>query len=204
MDNLPPDQGGPQPRYCFIIKRPDFSGYGFNLHAEKSRPGQFIGKVDENSPAEIAGLREGDRIVEVNGINISQENHKQVVQRIKAVPNETKLLVVDKITDEYYKKINVMVKSSMPNVLVRSSEDGEAIIISKPEVNGNTNFQEAVVGGYDRNTTAVAVVPVVSDNDIIAGEEDTSDGHHGGQHRIKTSPSSRSSSSSVEKVRSLR
>ena len=60
-----------------------------NLHAEKSRPGQFIGKVDENSPAEIAGLREGDRIVEVNGINISQENHKQVVQRIKAVPNET-------------------------------------------------------------------------------------------------------------------
>ena len=201
MDNLPPDQGGhaPQPRYCYIIKRPDFSGYGFNLHAEKSRPGQFIGKVDENSPSEIAGLREGDRIIEVNGINISQENHKQVVQRIKAMPNETKLLVVDKITDDYYKKINVMVKSSMPNVLVRSSED-EAIIISsskqqETEVNGNNtgnhhNFQEAVVP-----------VGVVSDINDIA--EDTEDGgHHGGQHhRIKTSPSSRSSSSSVEKVR---
>ena len=81
MDNLPPD--APRPRLCHVIKRPDFSGYGFNLHAEKARPGQFIGKVDEDSPAEIAGLREGDRIVEVNGVNISQENHKQVVQRIK-------------------------------------------------------------------------------------------------------------------------
>ena len=198
MDNLPPDQLGghaPQPRYCFIIKRPDFSGYGFNLHAEKSRPGQFIGKVDENSPAEIAGLREGDRIVEVNGINISQENHKQVVQRIKAVPNETKLLVVDKIADEYYKKINVMVKSSMPNVLVRSSEDEAISSSGKPEVNGNNN----------NNNFQEAVVPVVSSEknmeDIInnAGVQDTSDGGH--HHRIKTSPSSRSSSSSVEKVR---
>jgi len=196
MDNLPPDQLGghaPQPRYCFIIKRPDFSGYGFNLHAEKSRPGQFIGKVDENSPAEIAGLREGDRIVEVNGINISQENHKQVVQRIKAVPNETKLLVVDKIADEYYKKINVMVKSSMPNVLVRSSEDEAISSSGKPEVNGNNN----------NNNFQEAVVPVVSSEknmeDIInnAGVQDTSDGGH--HHRIKTSPSSRSSSSSVEK-----
>jgi len=34
--------------------------------------GQFIGKVDPNSPAEAAGLREGDKIIEVNGVNISQ------------------------------------------------------------------------------------------------------------------------------------
>ena len=34
--------------------------------------GQFIGKVDPNSPAEAAGLCEGDKIIEVNGVNISQ------------------------------------------------------------------------------------------------------------------------------------
>ena len=28
--------------------------------------GQYIGKIDGGSPAEAAGLREGDRIVEVN------------------------------------------------------------------------------------------------------------------------------------------
>ena len=32
------------------------------------------------------------RIVEVNGVNVNQENHKQVVARIKSIENETKLL----------------------------------------------------------------------------------------------------------------
>ena len=69
----------PRPRLCHVTKWPHFDGYGFNLHAEKAKPGQFIGKVDAGSPAEAAGLKEGDRIVEVNGANISLENHKQVI-----------------------------------------------------------------------------------------------------------------------------
>lgn len=68
----------PAPRLCIIVQWPEFQGYGFNLHADKSRPGQYIGKVDANSPAELAGLLEGDRIIEVNGVNIANENHKQV------------------------------------------------------------------------------------------------------------------------------
>lgn len=82
-------------RSCHIIKRDDFDGYGFNLHAEKGKPGQYIGKVDDNSPAESAGLKQGDRIIEVNGVNIGNETHKQVVQRIKAIADEVRLLVVD-------------------------------------------------------------------------------------------------------------
>lgn len=80
----------PRPRLCHIAKRDDFNGYGFNLHAQKAKPGQYIGIVDAGSPAEVAGLKEGDRIVEVNGTNIAQENHKQVVERIKAISNETR------------------------------------------------------------------------------------------------------------------
>lgn len=82
-------------RLCHVIKREDFDGYGFNLHAEKGKPGQYIGKVDDESPAEVAGLRQGDRIIEVNGVNIGNETHKQVVQRIKAIACEVQLLVVD-------------------------------------------------------------------------------------------------------------
>ncbi|XP_054745460.1 uncharacterized protein LOC129249822 [Anastrepha obliqua] len=82
-------------KLCHLIKRPDFEGYGFNLHSEKVKPGQFIGKVDINSPAEVAGLKEGDRIIEVNAVNISHESHKQVVQRIKAMSNEVRLLIID-------------------------------------------------------------------------------------------------------------
>jgi hypothetical protein len=52
---IPPD--APRPRLCRISKWPDFDGYGFHLQAIKSKPGQFIGKIDDNSPAEAAGLR---------------------------------------------------------------------------------------------------------------------------------------------------
>jgi len=118
----------PQPRECHVKKWPHFDGYGFNLHAEKNKPGQFIGKIDTGSPAEKAGLKEGDRIVEVNGVNVNQENHKQVVQRIKAVPHETKLLVVDKKCEDFHKQNEIVVKSSLSYVLRLSSEQEKEVI----------------------------------------------------------------------------
>nr|ACO15739.1 Na+/H+ exchange regulatory cofactor NHE-RF2 [Caligus clemensi] len=113
-----------KPRLCKLTMWSDFDGYGFNLHAEKSRPGQYVGKVDDGSPAGAAGLREGDRIIEVNGFNISSENHKHVVSRIKSIPNETDLLVVDKETDRIYGESG----------LVISSEDAIDISSAREEV----------------------------------------------------------------------
>nr|BAN21407.1 conserved hypothetical protein [Riptortus pedestris] len=104
-------------RLCQIYKWDSFDGYGFNLHAEKGKPGQYIGKVDEGSPAEAAGLKERDRIIEVNSVNIANENHKQVVQRIKALPDVTTLLVVDPEGDSYYKSKNTVLKSTLPFVV---------------------------------------------------------------------------------------
>ena len=115
-ETLPPD--APRPRLCHLRKWADFQGYGFNLHAEKGKPGQFIGKVDPESPAESAGLREGDRIVEVNGTNVSMENHQQVVERIKTVTDETTFLVVDDLTDTYYRDRKIVVCSRMTNIEV--------------------------------------------------------------------------------------
>lgn len=65
------------PSLLCLRKRPDFDGYGFNLHAEKMKPGQYIGSVDDDSPAQAAGLKSGDKIIEVNGVNICTENHRQ-------------------------------------------------------------------------------------------------------------------------------
>jgi len=107
----------PAPRLCHIRKVPNFDGYGFNLHAERGKPGQFIGNVDEGSPAQAAGLRDGDRIVEVNGTNVALENHQQVVERIKAVPDEVRLLVVDVDAEQFYREHNVVVTATMPNVV---------------------------------------------------------------------------------------
>ncbi|KAM7287269.1 hypothetical protein ISCGN_030960 [Ixodes scapularis] len=116
MSNVTVPQDAPTIRLCHVIKWPDYEGFGFNLHTEKSKPGQYLGKIDPGSPAQLAGLKEGDRIVEVNGINISNENHKQVVERIKAVSNETKLLVVDPLADTWYKEHKIIIKNNLSSV----------------------------------------------------------------------------------------
>lgn len=130
----------PRPRLCHIRRWPDFVGYGFNLHSERSKPGQFIGKVDPNSPAESAGLKESDRIIEVNSVPIGSENHKQVVARIKEGVSrngvkhidEVILLVLDENADEYYKSKNYVVRSSDANVEKLESEirDGSGLILN--------------------------------------------------------------------------
>ncbi|XP_077380531.1 NHERF family PDZ scaffold protein 2 isoform X2 [Festucalex cinctus] len=88
-----------RPRVCYLMKTE--RGYGFHLHGEKNKGGQFIRKVEPGSSADYAGLRAGDRVVEVNGENVENDSHHQVVERIREVPHRTRLLVVDRNTDEY-------------------------------------------------------------------------------------------------------
>eukprot|EP00092_Neocalanus_flemingeri_P062629 GFUD01075582.1.p1 GENE.GFUD01075582.1~~GFUD01075582.1.p1 ORF type:complete len:253 (+),score=95.23 GFUD01075582.1:41-799(+) len=110
------------PRLCHMVKSAGYDGYGFNLYQEKSRPGQFIGKIEPGSPADVAGLKEDDKIVEVNGVNIAQENHKQVVGRIKAISSETTLLVADQECEDYHTEQGIVIKSSLHYVEYISSE----------------------------------------------------------------------------------
>uniref|UniRef100_A0A8C2ZJ10 Na(+)/H(+) exchange regulatory cofactor NHE-RF n=1 Tax=Cyclopterus lumpus TaxID=8103 RepID=A0A8C2ZJ10_CYCLU len=84
-----------RPRLCFLTKGQ--RGYGFHLHGERNKGGQFIRKVEPGSCADQGGLRSGDRVVEVNGENVENETHHQVSD----VAHRTRLLVVDGDTDEY-------------------------------------------------------------------------------------------------------
>ncbi|XP_050097823.1 Na(+)/H(+) exchange regulatory cofactor NHE-RF2 [Anopheles aquasalis] len=126
-------------RLCHVVKRADFDGYGFNLHAEKGRPGQYIGKVDDGSPAEGAGLRQGDRIIEVNGHNITTETHKKVVELIKAVPNETRLLVIDPRADA----------NDLKMALAKASTAATAA--AAPSNNNNNNTTNGTSNGHQEN-----------------------------------------------------
>ncbi|XP_074511306.1 Na(+)/H(+) exchange regulatory cofactor NHE-RF1 isoform X2 [Sebastes fasciatus] len=91
-----------RPRLC-VIQRGS-NGYGFNLHSERARPGQYIRAVDEDSPAERAGLLPKDRIVQVNALSVDGKTHSEVVAVIKAGGNEARLLVVDADTDAFFKR----------------------------------------------------------------------------------------------------
>ncbi|KAL2297721.1 hypothetical protein Nmel_016283, partial [Mimus melanotis] len=89
-------------RLCRLERGPD--GYGFHLHGEKGKPGQFIRLVEAGSPAERSGLRAGDRLLEVNGENVERESHQQVVERIRAAAGTVSLLVVDSTAEEQLPK----------------------------------------------------------------------------------------------------
>ena len=114
---------GPSPRLCILHHWPDFQGYGFNLHSDKDKSGQFIGNVDADSPASDAGLKEGDHIVEVNGVNVLSESHGEVVGRVKSNPNTVSLLVVDRETEDYYKSRGITVHHDMSNVITGETRD---------------------------------------------------------------------------------
>jgi len=95
----------------------DGRGYGFNMQAHRVRSGHFVGVVDAGSPAEAAGLRNGDRIVEVNGDNVEQEAHRDVVEKIKAISDEVRLLVVAPDDDKFFSEENIAIVGSMDCVL---------------------------------------------------------------------------------------
>ncbi|XP_068605558.1 Na(+)/H(+) exchange regulatory cofactor NHE-RF2 [Brachionichthys hirsutus] len=100
-----------KPRLCLMTKGDQ--GYGFHLHGEKGKTGQFIRKVESGSAAEESGLRAGDRLVAVNGVNVEKETHQQVVQRIKSMDNETRLLVVDPETYESLRGLRLKATEEM-------------------------------------------------------------------------------------------
>lgn len=66
-----------QPRECKVTKKPQKS-YGFYLRIEKDTAGHLIRNVEKKSPAEKAGLKDGDRVLRVNGVFVDKEEHAQV------------------------------------------------------------------------------------------------------------------------------
>ena len=124
----------PPPRLCCVRKGQNGGGFGFHLTSQRGRPGQFISSVEQDSPAECGGLLVGDRVVEVNGVNVGLENHKQVVARIKAVEDSTKLLVVDKDCDEYHKLHEIIVTSSLPHVVIIGDNNDEELDINMNKI----------------------------------------------------------------------
>ncbi|XP_067403600.1 Na(+)/H(+) exchange regulatory cofactor NHE-RF1 [Emydura macquarii macquarii] len=122
------------PRLCCLEKGPN--GYGFHLHGEKGKMGQFIRLVEVDSPAEKSGLRAGDRLVEVNGENVEKESHQQVVSRIRAAVSAVRLLVVDPETDEQLRKLGVQCREELIHGLPAAGQE-------KPEEKSNEEPQEA-------------------------------------------------------------
>ncbi|XP_069012368.1 Na(+)/H(+) exchange regulatory cofactor NHE-RF1a [Embiotoca jacksoni] len=136
-----------RPRLCHLKK--GANGYGFNLHSEKSKPGQFIRAVDEDSPAHGSGLRPQDKIIQVNGLSVGDMQHSEVVAAIKAGGDETRLLVVNAEAEEFFRRCNVLptedhITGPLPELVSeRPSEEGEVAAKMNSKVSVSSSASSA-------------------------------------------------------------
>lgn len=68
---------GPAPRVC-VLKKEEGESFGFHLRLEKGRLGHIIRKVEAWGVAERGGLRDGDRLLEVNELFVDDLGHIEV------------------------------------------------------------------------------------------------------------------------------
>jgi len=127
MENLKIDvQSGSAshpPRLCHLYIREDFEGYGFNLYKRKGVEGQYVSNIEAGSPAENAGLKNEDRVLEVNGSDVGGKSHKKIVAKIRDKKIEVSLLVVDKLCDEFLRRNKIKISSKHPDVVVLHSNN---------------------------------------------------------------------------------
>ncbi|XP_074958689.1 Na(+)/H(+) exchange regulatory cofactor NHE-RF3 [Phalacrocorax aristotelis] len=121
-----------QPRECKVTKKPQKS-YGFYLRIEKDTAGHLIRNVEKNSPAEKAGLKDGDRVLRVNGVFVDKEEHAQVVEIVKSSGNSVVLLVLDDASYQKAKKEGVNLEELSQKVSTGQQQEQQS---PPPTANG--------------------------------------------------------------------
>ncbi|XP_042350900.1 Na(+)/H(+) exchange regulatory cofactor NHE-RF3 [Plectropomus leopardus] len=90
-----------KPKLCYLVK--SSSGYGFSLRSVNGEQGLFMTEVIQGSVASRAGVNAKDRLLEINGENVENSTHDQVVVKIKQAGSSIMFLLVDEETDRHYK-----------------------------------------------------------------------------------------------------
>lgn len=65
------------PRMC-VLKREEGETFGFKLREERGRQGHIIRQLDSLGVAVRSGLRDGDRLLEVNEMFVDNVEHTEV------------------------------------------------------------------------------------------------------------------------------
>ncbi|XP_049638341.1 Na(+)/H(+) exchange regulatory cofactor NHE-RF3 [Suncus etruscus] len=111
------------PRECKLSKQ-EGQSYGFFLRIEKDIDGHLVRLVEKDSPAEKAGLQDGDRVLRINGVFVDKEEHMQVVDLVRKSGNSVTFLVLDGGSYEKAMKAQVDLKE-LGHSQKESSVDGE-------------------------------------------------------------------------------
>ena len=98
-------------------------GYGFFL---QDQDGHYLNSIGPGEPADLAGVKNNDRIVEINGKNVESYSHAEVVEAIRQSGDKVSFLIVDPDTDAHFKAKGVLITSALlANVHNQTEEPDE-------------------------------------------------------------------------------
>ncbi|VDO50236.1 unnamed protein product [Haemonchus placei] len=107
--------------YDVTLTRNETDGFGFIIISSLNRNGSTIGQILENSPAEKCGrLKVGDRVVAVNGIDILNLTHGEIVGLIKASGLTVRLTIAPPMQDGGPLASSTLNRSVLPNSYISS------------------------------------------------------------------------------------
>lgn len=86
---LSQDMSGFKPKVICLNKKPGQT-YGFYLRLEHGEDGHLIRCLEKGGQAELAGMKDGDRILYVNGTFVDKMCHNEV--RYKSSPNYDRII----------------------------------------------------------------------------------------------------------------
>ncbi|XP_051981737.1 NHERF family PDZ scaffold protein 4b isoform X1 [Xyrauchen texanus] len=84
----------PSLRVC-VLKREEGETFGFHLRVERGRQGHVIRQLGSLGVAERSGLKDGDRLLEVNEMFVDNMGHMEVARRIQVCGSQVCFLVLD-------------------------------------------------------------------------------------------------------------
>jgi len=125
------------PRLCRLSRESRADQYGFDFKTLKNEGKHVANNVRPDYPADRAGLRDGDYILEVNGESIDSIEHDSVVSKISAQPTQVDLLVVADLqaylTSQPKPIIPAVISTKLPTQNDVEIEPVEPIVIAKKD-----------------------------------------------------------------------
>ncbi|CAF4469790.1 unnamed protein product [Rotaria socialis] len=111
----------PVARLCRIRKFATSPFYGFFLCGDPKKLGRvFISDVTKHSPAAVCGLRDGDRVIEINGSSVDGLIYETILDKIKhhMGRDDLELLVLDKKSVQWYRERHYPITSrTLPTIV---------------------------------------------------------------------------------------
>ncbi|EDV46958.1 rhophilin-2-A [Drosophila erecta] len=147
LDNDDEHDGG------YNLYKEEFENFGFHVRGDAP---VIIAHVEINSLADLGGIKEGDFIVEIAGVDVKWYSHQQVVQLIQSCGSTLELRVITPMDRNYLKPLSS--KGSLSTLSAASSSGissgfpSPTSIAAKPKLHLKTSSSSRPAGSVSSSS----------------------------------------------------